>query len=275
MSLAFQDLVPQISPWVASLGNTWLGSTAKLAFAHIEVLHILSFVVLAGVSILLNLRLLGVDLSRESPGELRSSLSPYLHGSVLGILISGVLIGCSNAERLYTSEAFTAKMIGLAAGLVLTYGVTWPSANEGRTGRGIHIAATIGLALWAVSIAVFATSKLINPGLWHLIVAAALMVFIVVHGRTRWIFVGGLVALLAAQIATAALIIGPSHYDKLDPANKAFAWGFVAWIALAMGATITRSTSQGDGVRFQRVMAYAGFLVWITVAAAGRWIAFA
>lgn len=276
MSVAPQDFLPQIAPWIATLDDVWPGVAVKPYFAHWEVAHLLSLTVLGGTSLLLNLRLIGFGLTDQRPSELRQDLLLWLNLGVLGILTTGILIGTSNPDRLYSSEAFTAKMLGLTAALILTYGVSLPVAKaDGRAGLGARIAAVLGLAVWALSIWVFATAKLINPGLWHVITAAALIVLFVSRGLTRIVYGFGLGSLIVAQFVTTHFIIPPDDFARLDPANKAFAWVFAVWIVGAAAMQLIATGRGEHGGPFTKGMAYAAILVWITTAAAGRWIAFA
>lgn len=274
--IAPQDFLPGLAGWVAQLDDTFPGAYVKPYFAQWEVLHILSLVVLGGASILLNLRLMGFGPSDDSPSEVRRSLAPWLHVGVIGVIASGLLIGASNAERLYTSEAFTAKMLCLAAGLVLTYGVTLPAARaDGRLGRSAAVAALSGLAIWAVGIGVFATAKLANPGLWHVLTAAALIVGFVTRGLTRIIYLAGVAAFIVAEVVVNRFVYPVGDYASLDPANKAMFGVFLLWVAGAAAVQIATAAKTASGGPASRALAYASILVWVTCAAAGRWIAFA
>ena len=274
--IAPQDFFPQIADWVATLDDTFPGAQVKPYFAHWEVGHLLSLALLGGSSILLNLRLIGVGLTDESPSEVRRGVLPWLNLGVFGVLFTGILIGTSNPERLYTSEAFTAKMLGLAAALVLTYGVSLPAAKaDGRLGRGAGVAAAIGLAIFGLSVGVFAVAKLVNPGLWHVLIAAALIVLFATRGLTRIVYVGGLVALAVLQAAIHHVIYKPDDYAHLDPANKILFLVYLAWILAAAAAQVVGAGRGPFGGPAVKALAYAAILVWVTTAAAGRWIAFA
>ena len=272
-----QDLFPTIAPWVGQLDETFPGAQIKPYFAQWEVLHILSLALLGGASILLNLRLIGAGLTDDSPSEVRRGVLPWLNLGVVGVVFTGILIGTSNPERLYTSEAFTAKMLGLAAALVLTYGVSLPTARrDGRLGAGSGVAAAIGLALFGLCLGVFAVAKLVNPGLWHVIIAAALIVLFVTRGVTRIIYLVGLLALMATQLAIHQVIYKPDDYAHLDPANKVMILVYLAWIlAGAALQIVSAGRNAGGGGAATKALAYASILVWVATAAAGRWIAFA
>lgn len=274
--MAPQDFFPQIADWVGQLDKTFPGAQVKPYFAFWEVGHLLSMAMLGGASLLLNLRLIGYGLTQDSPSQVRRGVAPWLHIGVVGILATGVLIGTSNPERLYTSEAFTAKMLCLLAALVLTYGVSLPAAKaDGRLGPAAMIAGLIGVAIWFLGIAVFATGQLINPGLWHVVTAAALIVGFVTRGRTRIVYLAGLAALIAIQFVTTHFIIKPDDYAGLDPANKAFFGAFSVWILGCAAVQILAAGKGENGGPATKALAYASILVWVTTAAAGRWIAFA
>ena len=276
MTLAPQDFLPALEGWVSTLDKTFPGAWVRPYFAQWEVGHILALALLGGCSILLNLRLIGYGLTDERPAEVRREVLPWLNVGVAAVVVTGLLIGASNAERLYTSEAFTAKMLGLAAALVLTYGVSLPVAKaDGRANGAIHLAGLAGLLLWTASLWVFGVSKLINPGVWHVIIAAALLVLFATRGLTRIAYLAGLAVLIAAQWVTTRLVIHPEDYGRLDPVNKGFAWAFAAWILGAVAVQLITSGRGAEGGPFTKGMGYAGILVWVTTAAAGRWIAFA
>ena len=99
MSLAAQDLLPQLAGWVANLDDVFPGKQVKPYFAQWEVGHLLSLIVLGGSSILLNLRLMGVGLTDEPTSEVHRNLRGWIWIGVLGMLATGLMIGSANAER--------------------------------------------------------------------------------------------------------------------------------------------------------------------------------
>lgn len=276
MTMAPQDIFPQLAAWVANLDDVFPGKQVKPYFAQWEVGHILSLIVLGGSSILLNLRLMGVGITDAPTNEVHRNLRPWVWVGVVGILITGLMIGSANAERLYTSGAFSAKMVGLVAGLILTFGVTLPTAKaDGVMSGSSRLAAVAGLAVFALAAWVFLSAKLANPGLWHVIMAGALIALYATRGLIRIVFALLLAALVVGQQYVTHFVYRFDDYAKLDPANKAFAWAFVA---LILGTFAVQAVSAGRAERGSstvRLMAVAGILVWVMTAAAGRWLAFA
>jgi hypothetical protein len=271
-----EQFFPEARPWVESLANTFPGSFIKPQFAWWEVLHILSLVTLGGTTILMNLRLIGVGITDEPPSEVYRSLKGWQNAGVVGIIITGLLIGAANAERLYDSAAFIVKMLALIAGIALTYGASRPvAAADGAVSlpaRGFFV---LGMAIWALGLWVFATSELISPGVFHILTAGALVVLFATRGRLRWVYLGVLLALIVAQFVATHFVIKPDDYDRLNPVNIGFAWVFAVWIVGCALAQLFAARGGEPGGPLARLIGYVTILVWVTGAAAGRWIAFA
>jgi hypothetical protein len=277
VTIAPQDFFPQLADWVANLENVFPGKQVKPWFAQWEVGHILSLIVLGGASILLNLRLIGVGVTDEPASELHRNLRSWTWVGIIGIVLTGLLIGSANGERLYTSEAFTAKMVGLLAGIILTVGFTLPATKrDGAPGPLSRVAAVVGFAIFLLSAGLFLQAKLSNPGLWHVISAAALIVLFMARGVTRIAYLAVMLLLIAIQQVLTHVVYKADDFEHLDPVNKGFAWGFMA-VILAAGAISAISTGKGQqqGGFFVKTMAFAAILAWVLTAAAGRWLAFA
>ncbi|MDB5494152.1 MAG: hypothetical protein JWP86_1489, partial [Phenylobacterium sp.] len=231
MKLTFELLFPALRPWVVNLVNVWPATIVKPQFAVWEVTHILSLILLGGAAILMNLRLIGAGLTDEPPSEVYRNLRRWQDAGVIGIVVSGILIGMANAERLYDSTAFVVKMIALVSGVILTYGASRPTARaDGAVSGSAKLWFALGAGLWIVGLVIFATGALVNVGLFHVLSAAALIVLIATPGRLRWIYLGGLILLIAIQQFITHGMIQADDIARLDPVNKAFAWIFAAWI---------------------------------------------
>jgi hypothetical protein len=274
--LTFEVFFPALRPWVVNLVNVWPAYIIKPQFAFWEVFHIISLVLLGGAAILMNLRLIGAGITEEPPSEIYRSLRRWQDAGVIGIVVTGILIGMANAERLYDSTAFVVKMIALVAGIILTYGASRPVARaDGVVSGSARLWFIVGSILWIVGLAVFATGSLVNVGVYHILTAAALVVLIATGGRLRWIYLIGLLALIGVQEGVTHLAYQPDDIAHLDPVNKVFTWLFTIWIvgaALAQAVVVGRRTAGGA---LPKLIGYATILVWVTGAAAGRWIAFA
>ena len=274
--MTFADLLPHAKPWVQHLILVWPAYVVKPNFAVWEVFHILSLILLGGCTILIGLRLTGGGLTEEPPSEIYRNLRGWLHLGVVGIIVTGILIGMANAERLYASAAFLVKMLALLSAVIFTYGVTRPVAlADGRVSAASAAFAALALAVYAVGVVVFLTGGLITPGLFHVMTAAALIVLVVVRGRARVVYAAGVAVILLAMYLATHVFIGPDDLARSDPANVALAWVMALWIAGAALLQAWRGLQGAQAGAMTRVTGYATILIWVTAGAAGRWIAFA
>jgi len=275
MKLNFEALLPGIRPWVMNLVNVWPAYIVKPQYANWEVLHILSLTLLGGAAILMNLRLLNVGIVEEPPSEIYRNLRRWQDVGVIGIVVSGVLIGMANAEKLYDSTAFVVKMCALVGGVILTYGASRPVARaDGEVSGAAKLWFLVGAAFWIVGLVILVTGVLINVGVYHILTAAALVALVALPGRLRWMWLAGLLVLIAAQQGITHLAYAGDDIKHLDPVNKVFTWLYALWIlggGVARFLVTRRETRQGV---FVQLIAWSTILVWITGAAAGRWIAF-
>lgn len=271
------EFFPEMRPWVEDVINVWPAYLIKPQFAFWQVFHILSLALLGGTAVLMNLRLIGLGLTDTAPAELRRDLWPWMHAGVAGIIVSGVLIGMANAERLYDSTAFTVKMIALLAAVIFTYGVTGPvSAANGRFTKKASAFAAIGVAIWAAALWIFVVGNLINPGAFHILTAAGLIVAIAVKGRLRLAYLAGLGAMVATQFFVTHFVIGLEDLERSDPFNIAFAWILTLWlVGWAIGGAVANRNANHPHDSAAKAAGYICILMWVSAAAAGRWIAFA
>lgn len=272
----FSHYFPELRPWVESLVGVWPTPLVKPNFAHWEVGHIVSMFLLGGCLIITNLRLIGVGLTSEPASTVERNLRPWLNLAVFGVLFTGVLIGMSNAEKLYDSQAFLVKMISLVAAVIFTYLVMIPVAKaDGAVGPLPKAGFFVALAIWLLSIVVFSASGGTPPGMIHVIMAGALVVFVATRGKARWVYTIGLaLILIAQQIITHVMITDPYDIERLDPANIWFTRAEGLWVILFAAYQIFGAKAP-DSPRLTRLVGYSTLLVWVTVAAAGRWIAYA
>jgi hypothetical protein len=276
-AMTLQHFFPQIQPWVEGLANEPLAQFVngpKFGYASWEVGHIISLIMIGGTSILMNLRLLGAGLTEEQPADIYKNLRLWQTIGVVGIVVTGILIGSANAVKLYNSSAFVVKMMCLLAGVILTYGVSRPvTAANGAVAMLPKLWFALGGAIFLAALWIFTTTDLIDVGVYHLITAAGLIMIPVLRGRLRWAYVAGMVVLIAAQWAHTHLIIKPDDYDHLNPVNKVYTVLYGVWIIGAGLVSLFRNRGE-EGGALTKLVAYSAILVWVLGGAAGRWIAF-
>jgi hypothetical protein len=125
--------------------------SSKWAFAVVEMLHLLAFALLGGCVLVVDLRLLGIILRRESAPAIGRDLTRLLSGSLVVMVLSGVGLLSEEAGKCYYSPAFRSKMFLLAAAVLFYFTIHRRALT--RTGSGTppfwaRIAAVVSLSLW-------------------------------------------------------------------------------------------------------------------------------
>jgi hypothetical protein len=272
--MSFDQLFPQIQGWVSGLPNVWPVSLLLGNYAIFGALHLVGLALLGGAVILLNLRFLGAGLNTEiGLPDLERSLRPWFWVGFAIVLGTGVIIGMLNAEKLYYSPAFFAKIVALIAAMVFSIGVTNAIArNEGRMSTGVLIAAGIAFLIWLASMQVFSFTIGVNPGTFHM-VTAGYVILALFGARTRLIATLAY-ALIFGAIAVMYFVVGMNNYDQIYLTISV--WAMIA-ASLILGALLIWELygMRGDAPgNLTRLVALFSILSWVTVAAGGRWIGF-
>jgi hypothetical protein len=126
----------------------WLKSTTW-GFAVIETVHIMALAVLLGTMLLIDLRLLGLGLKRQSTVELAGLLTPWIWWSFGTMVVSGICLFISEALRLSKSGPFAYKMLFLALAVTIYLTIHRRAIARGREGAALaKAAAWLSLVSW-------------------------------------------------------------------------------------------------------------------------------
>ena len=132
-----------------TLGTAIRNST--WAFAVIESGHLLALAMIGGAVLLVDLRLLGLGLRRQTIQDLARDAQPWLIGSLLVMLTTGVALFLSEPTKCYYSTPFWVKMTCLLLAIVFTFtvrrNVTMAAGTRGRPLRDTLVG-LVSLALW-------------------------------------------------------------------------------------------------------------------------------
>jgi uncharacterized membrane protein YhdT len=133
----------------SSIGN--MIRSSLWLFPVIEAFHLVAFAILGGTVLITDLRLLGVAMRSQPIREIEREARPWLLGSLVVILITGVMLFLSEAVKCYYSFPFKVKITCLV--LAILYTVTLhrrvAAADDSSIGpiKG-RVAALVSLALW-------------------------------------------------------------------------------------------------------------------------------
>jgi hypothetical protein len=121
-------------------------------FPVIESVHLLGLVVIAGAVLLVDMRLLGLGLRRQPVAQLARDAQPWLVGSLMVMLTTGILLFLAEATKCYYSPAFAVKMTSLLLAILFTFTVRRKVAlaAEGRVGPlWSKLVAVVSVMLWS------------------------------------------------------------------------------------------------------------------------------
>ena len=119
-------------------------------FPVVEVFHLLGITLLLGTVTVVDMRILGFGLRRQSVSGLASALAPWSVGAALLTIVTGVLLFLPEAMKCYSNEAFPYKMWFLLGGIILYFltqrKITSP---ESRVSPGMmKVIAVLSMILW-------------------------------------------------------------------------------------------------------------------------------
>ncbi len=120
-------------------------------FALVETVHLLALAVLGGSVLIVDLRLLGIILRRESARIIGRDLSRLLLGSLILMILSGVAMLSEEALKCYYSPAFRWKMALLVAAVCFYFTLHRRAllhSDRGTPTLWSRAAAIISLTLW-------------------------------------------------------------------------------------------------------------------------------
>jgi hypothetical protein len=131
----------RLALWIK--GATWV-------FAIIETIHIIGLTLLLGTIVIVDFRLLGLGMRKQTVGELAGELSPWTSLGLVLMILTGIPMFVSEAVRLYSSGPFYIKMAFLLLAVSFHFTLhrkaiaSWTKENAWR-GR---IAACVSLTCW-------------------------------------------------------------------------------------------------------------------------------
>jgi len=131
-----------------TIGNTIRNST--WAFAVIESVHLLALAAIGGAVLIVDLRLLGWGLRKQSVAEVARDAHPWLVGSLLVMIATGVSLFLSEAVKCYYSTPFWWKMSSLALAMLFAFTVRRrvTMSRERVRPLWLKVVALVSLTLW-------------------------------------------------------------------------------------------------------------------------------
>jgi uncharacterized protein DUF6644 len=128
------------APLTAMRSSSWF-------FPVIASIHLMGLALIGGAVLVVDLRLLGLGLSRQPVAQVARDAERWLLVSLAVLLPTGLLqFMCFAATKYYYLTAFWTKMIALSLALIFTFAVRRRVAMAGETNK---VVAVISLCLWS------------------------------------------------------------------------------------------------------------------------------
>ena len=123
---------------------------SAVIFPAIETVHLLALTVLLGSIVLLSLRLMGKGLAHMPLRSVGALLSPFIGWGLTVMLVSGILLFLSEAEKCYDNPPFFFKMEMLALSIVFHWTVVRRTLRAEKEPGAAPLFATgvVSLILW-------------------------------------------------------------------------------------------------------------------------------
>lgn len=141
----------EFAQWSEATGLGKMIRNSQYTFPIVEFFHLAALAIIGGAILVVDLRLLGLGLKRTSVAQLAKDAQPWVTGSLIVMLLSGIGLYSSEATKCYQSPAFWIKMIALALAMLFTYTVRRRTAAADEQGISPIASKSVGvvsLALW-------------------------------------------------------------------------------------------------------------------------------
>ena len=142
--LALFEMLQYSEPLVAMRASPWL-------FPVIASIHLLGLAMLGGAVLVVDLRLLGFGLTDQPAAAVGRAAEPWLIGSLLVLVPTGLLLFMCFATKYYYLGSFWLKVASLLAALLFTFTVRRRlivSSDGAVAARSQKLVALVSVTLW-------------------------------------------------------------------------------------------------------------------------------
>ena len=126
---------------IAIRDSTWV-------FALLEVVHLFGLTLLLGTITVVNLRVLGWGLKKQTLAEVARDMRPWVLSGLIVSVLSGGLLFASEALKCYASDPFFIKMGLLAAALITSIAFHLRLTKAQPAPAGAKVMAVLSLVFW-------------------------------------------------------------------------------------------------------------------------------
>ena len=138
---------------------------SPLAFPVLECVHIVGFALSVGTIAIVDFRLLGLGMLRQTPAELHRDTWLWTLSGMILMILSGLLLYSSDPDLYYLNKAFLFKMFCLLLAILFNYTVHLEAASAKVLSPRAKLIACTSLILWGAVVFGGIFIAFINPGL--------------------------------------------------------------------------------------------------------------
>ena len=123
------------------------GGSAYLAQGT-NLVHLACMVTFMGALLMVDLRLLGLGLTKDPVRKLARTARPWLLGGFAGLVVTGVPAVMTVATQEFANDVFWVKMYVLLAAIFWTFVVRARAVQTDEPRGGAKVVALVSIALW-------------------------------------------------------------------------------------------------------------------------------
>lgn len=123
-------------------------NSSELTFPILECFHIAGFIVGIGSAALVDFRLLGVGMRRQTPEHLARDLRLWTLAGLTMTILAGMLLFSTDPDKYYLNPPFVVKSICLVAAIVFHYTIHPKAVQSGSPPGSARAVALVSLCLW-------------------------------------------------------------------------------------------------------------------------------
>ena len=121
---------------------------SALVFPVLECFHIVGFALSVGTIAIVDFRLLGWGMRRQTAADVARDLAPWTLIGLACILLSGPLLFSSDPDMYYLNPSFQIKMVCFVLAILFNYTIHRRVARGNASGGLAKLVASVSLLLW-------------------------------------------------------------------------------------------------------------------------------
>jgi hypothetical protein len=122
--------------------------TSPNAFEVLECFHIAGFALAIGMTALVDFRLLGFSLLKQSPAQIARAFEWWTIAGLLDAIFSGLLIFSTDPDMYSRNWSFLLKMAALVIAILFNYTIHGRALSKKLSHLSARLIACVSLLLW-------------------------------------------------------------------------------------------------------------------------------